>query len=288
MAAKKNAGKGKEVAKRQAGDIVVFDYADYDGQGFENQTADDLATPFLGILQALSPQVEDVDQGGIEGAKAGMIFNTVTDELHEGKTGVLFVPAMTQHVFVEWVPRDAGGGFVAVHEPTSELVAQAKAEADDFGKYRIGENDLVETFYVYGVACGESPDDPTELAVLAFTSTKIKVYKRWNTKLSMFMVKTDDGRKIKPPMFAHLTRMTSVADKNNKGKFFNVSLQPANTTVRDSLLSPNDPRFEAAVACKDMVDKGVARASFETQQSASTGGGAEGGAASTSGKKPPF
>jgi len=287
MAAKKNAAKGKEVAKRQAGDVVVSDYADYDGQGFENQTADDLAIPFLGILQALSPQVEDVDQGGIEGAKAGMIYNTVTEELYEGKEGVLFVPAMTQHVFVEWVPRDAGGGFVAVHDPTSQIVADAKAEADDFGKYRVGENDLVETFYVYGVTCGEEPEDPTELAVLAFTSTKIKVYKRWNTKLSMFMLKTDEGRKIKPPMFAHMTRLTSVADKNNKGKFFNVSLQPANNTVRDSLLPPNDPRFEAAVACKDMVDSGVARASYETQQGAATEG-AEGGAASTSGGKPPF
>jgi hypothetical protein len=287
MAKKKTAAKAKAVAKRGTTDIVVSDYAEYDGQGFEDQTQADLAIPFLSILQALSPQLEDVDQGGMEGAKAGMIFNTVTEQLYDGKEGLLFLPAKTQHTFVEWVPRDAGGGFVAVHDPASELVKQAKAEADEFGKYKIGENDLVETFYVYGVTCGPEPDDPTELAVLAFTSTKIKAYKRWNTKLSMFMLKTENGRKIKPPMFAHLTRLTSVADKNNKGKFFNVSLTPANGTVKDSLLPPSDPRFESAAACKEMVDSGAARAAYETQQAAGTGTTDESNGAA-SGEKPPF
>lgn len=285
--AKKKPAKGKEVAKRQAGDIVVSDYADYEGAGYEDQTQDDLAIPFLGLLQALSDQIEPVTEGGIEGAKAGMFYNTVTDEIFDGAEGVLFVPCKTQHVFVEWVPRDAGGGFVAVHDPKSEIVAQAKAESDEFGKYKVGENDLVETFYVYGVKVEEDPNGPAELAVLAFTSTKIKVYKRWNTKLSMFTLKTEDGRKIKPPMFAHLTRMTSVKTENNKGKFYTPVMSPANGNVRDSLIGPQDPRFEAASDCKDMVDSGAARASYETQDGTDTADDAN-PADGKKGGKPPF
>ncbi len=265
--------------KGAAGEIQVGDYADYEGGGFENQTAADLAIPFLAILQGLSPQVKEVDQGGIEGARPGMIFNTVTEEMKPGKEGVLFVPAMTQHVFVEWVPRDAGGGFVAVHDPQSEIVTAAKSDAEEFGKYKVGENDLVETFYVYGVAVSEDPEGPAELAILAFTSTKIKIYKRWNTKLSMFTLPKKGGGKMRPPMFAHLTRVSSSFEKNNKGEFYNIVMAPANGDVKSSLLAPTDPRFEAAVNCKDMVDRGDARASYETQNA----GGGEG-----EGEDPPF
>ena len=41
--------------------------------GLENISQDDLATPRLKVLMQLSPELEE-----LEGAKAGMIFNTVT------------------------------------------------------------------------------------------------------------------------------------------------------------------------------------------------------------------
>ena len=44
--------------------------------GLENVHQEDLATPRLKVLMQLSPELED-----IEGAKAGMIYNTVTNEL---------------------------------------------------------------------------------------------------------------------------------------------------------------------------------------------------------------
>ena len=44
--------------------------------GLENIQQDDLATPRLKILMQLSPELEE-----LENAKAGMIFNKVTNEL---------------------------------------------------------------------------------------------------------------------------------------------------------------------------------------------------------------
>ena len=260
--------------------VAVYDYGDDANAGFENQTGDDLAIPFLGVLQALSPQVGDVSDGGLEGAKAGMIFNTVTDAVYDGKDGVEFIPSLTEHVFVEWVPRSRGGGFVARHEPASDIVKAAKEGSKSFGRYSTdytgtGDdkapfkgNDLVETFYVYGILLGEQ----TEPIVLAFTSTKIAVYKRWNTKLNMFTLKQGD-RKIRPPLFAHRVRLSTVKQKNNAGEFFNFAMAPAEGDVKSSLLDPNDPRFAAAKGCGDMVKSGAARASYETQK----GGEGEGG-----------
>lgn len=262
--------KTKAVAKRGVTAVAAFDYGDDADAGFENQTGDDLAIPFLGVLQALSPQVADVSDGGVQGAKAGFLFNTVTDAIFDGKDGIEIIPALTEHVFVEWVPRTQGGGFVARHLATSEVVKLAKEGAPSFGQYSTSYaqdgtpngNDLVETFYVYGVLVAESP----EPIVLAFTSTKIAVYKRWNTKLNMFTLKVGD-RKIRPPLFAHRVRVTTVKQKNNAGEFHNFALAPAEGDVKSSLLAPDDELFIVARDCGEMVKSGAARASYETQRS---------------------
>ncbi len=61
-------------------------------KGFENMTQEDMALPFVRILGQLSPQVTDGDAKYIEGAKPGMIYNTVTSELYDGKKGIKVIP----------------------------------------------------------------------------------------------------------------------------------------------------------------------------------------------------
>ena len=65
--------------------LTGFDYGDKAGVGFEGTTADDLAIPFISILQSNSLQVEDNNP---EGSVAGHIYNTVTRELMD-KMGFL-------------------------------------------------------------------------------------------------------------------------------------------------------------------------------------------------------
>ena len=89
------------------------------GFGLEDTTADDYAIPFLRILQPLSPQVVDKT---VEGAEAGDIIETATDELY---TEVDLIPCVYQRRFVQWKPRERGGGFVAIHEADSAVVQSA-------------------------------------------------------------------------------------------------------------------------------------------------------------------
>lgn len=256
---------GKEVTRKGSTAVgPVLDYGDDVGGGFENQTREDIAIPFLTILQALSPQVA---KSTVEGAKPGMLFNTVTEEITEAEDGIIFVPSITEHVFVEWVPRKEGGGFVALHALDSEAVAKAKDESEEFGKLKIdreggGLNDLVETFYVYGAVLDEDLE-PDSMAVIAFTSSKIKIYKRWNTSLRMFTIKTETG-KVRPPLFAHTVRVSTKGESNSEGDFYNFTLSPANGKIVDSLLEPGSPALEAAKAVADMVKSGIARAAHET------------------------
>ena len=55
--------------------------------GLENIQQDDLATPRLKILMQLSPELEE-----LENAKAGMVYNTVTNELYDGSKGIRVLP----------------------------------------------------------------------------------------------------------------------------------------------------------------------------------------------------
>lgn len=249
---------GKTPAKQSPkGELAKYDYGQYEGKGFENQTRDDVAIPFLTILQANSPQLDTIVD-----SKAGLLFNTVTEEVMRE---ALIVPVLTQHVIVEWIPRDDGGGFVAVHQLDSPEVAAAKERSTEFGKYKMPNgNELVETFYVYVVLCNEK--EPTGFAVIPFWSTKIKVYKRANTKWSSCMLMKQDGTKIHPPMFSHLTRVTTRGEENKKGKFHNFVLEPANGDIRNSMLSPDDPRFQAAAEFYQLINDGAIRIAYDSVQ----------------------
>ena len=235
-------------------------FADYAGAGFENQTSDDYSIPFLQILQALSPQLQENDS-----LRQGMILNTVTGEVWDGKKGIAFVPATTQHVYVEWKPRDAGGGFVAIHEVNSDLVNHAKAASSEYGKYSTPDgNELIETFYVYGIALDD--DGNASEAVLAFSSTKIKKYKGWMTKAKTIQIPLPDGRRIPAPLFAHRYRLKTVSEKNNKGQFFNwdaIAFDGEN--AQQARLLPDNPLFQSAVNIKSMIEQGKARAAYESQ-----------------------
>jgi hypothetical protein len=224
------------VSKKQNEEAVVtesqlpavnFDYGTMAGSGFEGVTQDDFTMPFLNVLQPMSPECSNNPD-----ARPGMLINSVTKELFDGKKGVVFVPVARQHVFVEWKPRDQGGGIVGRYEPTSDVVQEAKARSTQFGSYKTPTgNDLVETFYLVGYILGDKDDsEPSTVAVIPFWSTKIKVYKRL-----MQMLNTFKGR---PPLFAHRLLINTVQEKNNSGSFYNLDIKPVNGGVGESLIAP--------------------------------------------------
>lgn len=276
------------VQKKMEVSTEVHDYGDLAGKGFEGVTHEDFAMPFLNLLQGLSPEVgAEGEDAKVEGATPGMIINSVTKELYDGKEGVIFVPVTTQHIYVEWKPRDQGGGIVGRHELDSEIVAAAKQASEKFGSYKTDEgNDLIETFYMMGYTL-ESADaeEPKEVVVIPFTSTKIKVYKR-----IMQMVNTFKGR---PPLFANRLHFTSVAEKNNKGSFFNYDIKPLHGGIAQSLIPPRledgspHPLLVFGQNLGEQIRQGNRRMADESVTGAGAGAGDGGGEGATGGK-PPF
>ena len=81
------------VTEKPKTEVLSASFFEQDAQGgFENMGADDYALPFLRILSQLSPQVNKRDSKYIDGAEAGMIYNTVTSELYDGEKGINLLP----------------------------------------------------------------------------------------------------------------------------------------------------------------------------------------------------
>lgn len=242
---------GAVVEQQQAAtDLAIYEgYEEDRGAGFENQTAEDISVPYIEVLQAQSPEVMVED-----GPKPGTFINRTTGEIFSGKEGVPFIPACTQHVVVEWVPREKGGGIVGVHQLEDELIRKVRAE-QPLGKYvhPTNGNDLIETFYVYGIFLPTDGSAPHP-AVIAFSSTRIKPYKDWMFRARSIVITLPNNRKLtKLPLFSHRYRLTTVAAENNKGKWQTLVVRFDGDNAEAARVAPNDDLYLfAKQLCEDV------------------------------------
>ena len=80
---------------------------------------------------------------------------------------------------------------------------------DDKGKPQ-PDHELVEGFEIYAILFSKD-GEVLGFAMIPFTSTKIKVYRAWNSAIGNF-APTIIGKKLAPgqvPIFAHRVKMTS-------------------------------------------------------------------------------
>jgi hypothetical protein len=255
--------------------IEVFDYGDDSGQGFENQDMSDRKLPLIELLQSNSPEVAE-SKGKVW---AGMFRNTVTEEIYEE---VYFVPAITDHCWTEWIPRDDGGGFRGRHRKDAKIVAEAIARNDGraIGKLAVPQppdpktqkpqptHELVESFEIYGIVYDAKTGEIQGFAMIPFVSTKIKIYRAWNSAIGNF-APTINGKKLNPgqvPIFAHRVKMTSESETKATNTYQVPVLSPAEggDDLKNSLLPKNDARYVAAKKLHDDVLAGLAKAAYET------------------------
>jgi hypothetical protein len=248
--------------KNTAVSADVFDYGEDRGQGFEGIGINDMSIPFFNILQPTSPEVAEQT---IEGCRAGDIVNSVTKEIV--KQPIIIQPVKRDHLWVEWIPRLKGGGLVASHDPASEVVRKVidanggssippKGSDGKRIPFRVGDNELVETYYYYCLLLDETGMDNVGFCVLSFTSTKIKVQKDWMTAMM-----TQRGQ---PPIFANRCLLSSIGQRNDAGQpYFNYKITGFGGAWRNALIPPNEEwGRNLLTGAKDfmkMIDSGMAK-----------------------------
>jgi hypothetical protein len=213
--------------------------AENEGAGFENIKTTDLAVPYFGILQALSPQVKKGEQR-IPGCEEGDIFNTVSKEIVKGEEGIRVIPAAYVKKIVEWVPRNAGGGFVAQHEFDQAWLD--KFPRDEKGKpFNDHGNHMVETAYFFVVRLLDN--GATEHGIISMTSTQLKKARAWNAIRMNFHHTLPNGKTIVPPAWAQIYHLTTCQESKADQTWFGWRTPSNPEVVTDKALALAAKKF---------------------------------------------
>lgn len=198
--------------------------ASHDTQVFDQ---DQLIIPRITILQDLSPQVKVGNSEHIEGARPGMIFNTVTGEV---MTSLVFVPAFFAVRHVAWKPRRNGGGLIEA-EVDPEILIEANGWRREnagkwIGRWTVATKDGEEQVPVEVIKAGEWAgiairDDGGLLPVaISFPGSKAKVGKKINSTIDLAEL---PGKKdfFKPLPYAHTFTLLTGTEPGPEGDFWN-------------------------------------------------------------------
>ncbi len=226
--------------------LEVIDFGDDAGKGLEHFGAHEYAIPFVRIIQSNSPQVDDTTPKFIAGAKAGMFLKTSTAEIFDGEKGIGFVPCAKDEQYVEYTPRDAGGGFVGIRKPDDPLVLKLLSKQGRFGRLKTDNNtEMTQTFNLYGLFIVPGDDGAPDYvfrAIIAFASTQIKKYQSFVEIINGIQYPKAGGGFAKPAVYSHRWQLTTQPEQNKKGKFRGIVIKLANgATPRYVKGDPNQP-----------------------------------------------
>jgi hypothetical protein len=223
---------------------------------FAGMNQDDFALPFLRLLTNTSPEVGEVD-----GALPGMIFNSVTGQLYDGKKGIVVVPCAYVRQYIEWAPRGSGSGApIHIYPATSDILSRTHREPGENKDYLDNGNYIENTANHYVMVVDE--DGTPSPAMIVMKSTQLKKSRKWNSMMQSVKLQGKNGL-FTPPMYSQMYRLTTQPESNDKGKWFGWEVERVGTIDRDDVYA----------ACKSFalsVSSGAVRGKHESEGDAAS------------------
>ena len=230
----KNGQSNEVTIKKEAGAVATINIEQFGDAGFENVDSKSLALPFLKVLGQLSPQVTQGDSQFMAEARAGMIYNTVTDELYDGQKGIYVIPCYYKLEYIEWRDRDKGAvAPINVYPADSDIMT--KTTRGDDGKDRLENGNYIEETASHYVMVVE--EEKSSTALITMKSTQRKKSKKWNSMMMSLRQKKKDGKGFfKPAPFTQLYRLKTVLEKNNLGSWYGWEITSEGTCESQTLV----------------------------------------------------
>lgn len=230
-------------AKKEAPAPAIVDdamLAEFTGFGFENTTSDDYAIPYLSVLQKGSPQVDEDDPEYIENSKPGMLFDSVTREVIPSTRDneVIIIPCAFERQFVEWAPRESGGGIKGVYsveEGQRMLRTTSKPEGQSRDVLPNG-NSLADTRLHYVIYINPMTG-VIGRALISMTSTQLKYSRRWMSVQSGVKIDGPNGTKVQAPSFACQYKVLTTREENDSGSWYSWTIESAGRVTDRGILT---------------------------------------------------
>jgi len=238
-----------EVAEKKPAGALAASFLEADaGAGLGNVGHEDLALPFLKILGQLSPETNKRDGKYVEGAEAGMIYNTVTKELFDGDKGIQVLPCHYKLEYIEWKDRGTGiAAPVAIHPASSDILSQTARKEGDYKDRLPSGNYIEKTASHFVLVAGKNPST----ALIAMKSTQLKVSRMWNSMTNSIKMKNASGELFTPASFSHIYQLKTVQLSNDKGTWFGWDVTKVGP-VQDEAMYKQAKAFSSSVSQGDV------------------------------------
>ena len=222
---------------------VLNDIMDFAGEGAAFDSSE-MQIPFLRVLQALSPQLNKKKAEYIDGASSGDMYNTVTNQYFDGEEGVVVIPCFQTTKYLEFTPREQGGGFRGEIPANDPILT--RTERNGAKEMLPNGNELVKSDQHYCLLV--ESDGSFQPVVVDMKSTQLKVSRRWKTQIAMQKVShPKTGQLITPPVFATQWKLTTTEESNDQGSWANYQIEKVGLIEnRDLLLEAKSFRDSVA------------------------------------------
>jgi hypothetical protein len=192
------------------------------GQGISTDAADNIV-PLIYCLDAKSQQCDHDSGAYIPGAKAGSIWlRNYHKPLVDGAEGILFQPCHFSKDWVEWRPREIGGGFIGRYDwndktefgQPPDAVERPHPENPKKMRWMLPNgNEVKETRHHAGYVYIDGGAFPF---VIPMSSTGHTVSKNW--MFTMMSKRTPDDKIV--PSYSSLYRLRTRQRSNAQGKWY--------------------------------------------------------------------
>jgi len=214
---------------------------------------DDLATPFLRVLQPLSPQTQRGHEKYVEGAEPGMFIDTADNELWDGEEGIVILPVHYTPSYIEWKLREAGGGLVKDH---GAVAPDLPTHRDDKNRELLPSgNQLVKSGLYFVFLIDPDTGNYKQLA-FPLAGMQLKKSRQWNTRMKSIKIPRGDdpSSTFVPAIFYTAWKITTQFESNEKGSWHGVNIEPLKPVPQ--LGSWGWSVYKAAQEFKAMIARG--------------------------------
>ena len=200
----------KEIQKKESGALATLDFVADSGMGLENIEKTDLALPFLKLLQSGSYETKKKHANYVEGAEAGMFYNTVTKNLYSGEKGVEIIPVFYKMTYPEWAPFERSEGRPISNDRGPCIMAETTKNDQNKDVLKNG-NYIEKTANHFVIVNGDRP----EKALMTMKSTQLTESRNWNSLMENEFELTPSGKSVPAPVFSRIYKLTSVENLGN-------------------------------------------------------------------------
>ena len=222
-------------------------------RGSEEVGLDDITIPRIDVLQDLSPQIKKSKSEYIEGAEAGVLFNTLTGELYPD--GIQILPIYFRKNWLVWKDQNKGGGLRGIYDN------QAEAEQFIATQEDAGDLEAVETAenIVYII----DADGGFQEAAFSLSKSKLKINRKFNS-----LVRLQGGDR-----FSRVYSVRAVDASNAAGQdYYNVAVDYAEGGD-GAPVWPTEEQYMAAELLYDNISSGKREVKVDSGAAASSDDG---------------